>query len=249
VLHTQGNDIDQALALLTAGNAITQDISKTSAGVRTISLRIAGTEEAKNEVADLGEDIDDFVVRTRSKTDQIIRDYTAVASNNYKGVSVLDDNGNLRDTYDILLDIASVYKEIQQEDKQRGTNRANALVETLAGKNRSNIAASILENPELLKDVYEASQQSAGSAMQENEKYLDSISGKMQQMQNHLQEMANIVADSDGLKIILDIINEILSAITKIVDVAGGMSGILGAVGGIFLQKSGFVTGKNGILT
>ena len=81
----------------------------------------------------LGEDIDDYVVRTKSKTDQIIRDYTAVASNNYKGVSVLDDNGNLRDTYDILLDIAKVYKEIQETDKKAGTNRANALVETLAG--------------------------------------------------------------------------------------------------------------------
>lgn len=42
VLATQGNDIDQALALLTAGNTVTQDISKTSAGIRTISLRIAG---------------------------------------------------------------------------------------------------------------------------------------------------------------------------------------------------------------
>ncbi len=107
-------------------------MSKTSAGIRTISLRIAGTEEARNEIADLGEDIDDYVVRTKSKTDQIIRDYTAVASNNYKGVSVLDDNGNLRDTYDILLDIAKVYKEIQETDKKSGTNRANALVETLA---------------------------------------------------------------------------------------------------------------------
>lgn len=78
------------------------------------------TEEAKNEIAELGEDIDDFVVRTKSKTDQLIRDYTAVASNNFKGVSVLDNNGNLRSTYDILLDISKVYKEIQETDKQTG---------------------------------------------------------------------------------------------------------------------------------
>jgi len=110
--------------LLTAGNAITQDVSKTSAGIRTIALRISGTEEAKNEIQDMGEDIDDFVVRTKSKTDAIIRDYTAVASNAYQGVSVLDENGNLRDTYSILLDISKIYKEIQTEDKQRGTNRA-----------------------------------------------------------------------------------------------------------------------------
>jgi len=80
----------------------------------------------------MGEDIDDFVVRTKSKTDSIIRDYTAVASNAYKGVSVLDANGNLRSTYDILLDIAKVYEEIQAEDKKNGTNRAQALIETLA---------------------------------------------------------------------------------------------------------------------
>ena len=78
------------------------------------------TEEAKNEIAELGEDIDDFVVRTKSKTDQLIRNYTAVASNSFKGVSVLDNNGNLRSTYDILLDISKVYKEIQETDKQTG---------------------------------------------------------------------------------------------------------------------------------
>lgn len=91
------------------------------------------TEEAKNEIADMGEDVDDFVVRTKSKTDQIIRDYTAVASNAYKGVSVLDPNGNLRDTYSILLDIAEIYEEIRAEDQKSGTNRAQALVEQLAG--------------------------------------------------------------------------------------------------------------------
>lgn len=81
----------------------------------------------------MGEDIDDFVVRTQSKTDKIIRDYTAVASNNYQGVSVLDNNGNLRSTYDILLDIAKVYKEIQEEDKALGgRNRSQALVEEIA---------------------------------------------------------------------------------------------------------------------
>jgi len=39
---TQNNSLDETLGLLTSGNLITQDMSKTSAGVRTISLRIAG---------------------------------------------------------------------------------------------------------------------------------------------------------------------------------------------------------------
>ena len=178
VLKTQGNDIDKAISLITAGNAITQNAEKTSAGIRTIALRIAGTEEAKDELQEMGEDVDDFVVKTSSKTQQIIKDYTAVASNAYKGIDVLDANGNLRDTYDILLDIARIYKEIQEEDKKAGTNRAQALVEELAGKNRSNIASSILLNPQLLEDVYKTSQNSANSAQKELDSYLDSIDGR-----------------------------------------------------------------------
>ena len=239
VLKTQGNDLDQAIALLTAGNAITQDVSKTSAGIRTIALRISGTEEAKNEIQDMGEDVDDFVVRTRSKTDQIIRDYTAVASNAYKGVSVLDANGNLRDTYDILLDIAKIYKEIQKEDKARGTNRAQALVETLAGKNRSNIAASILENPELLEEVYQSSLQSAGSALQENEKYLDSISGKLQLITNQMQEFATITINSDGIKAVLDIVNSLLSGVNSLAKGFGVVNTAIGAFVAFFMQKKG----------
>lgn len=42
VLKTQGNDLAESVALITAGNAITQDASKTAGGVRTISLRLAG---------------------------------------------------------------------------------------------------------------------------------------------------------------------------------------------------------------
>ena len=214
-------------------------MSKTSAGVRTIALRISGTEEAKNEIADMGEDIDDFVVRTRSKTDQIIRDYTAVASNMYQGVSVLDPNGNLRSTYDILLDISRIYKEIQEEDKKNGTNRAQALVEQLAGKNRSNIAASILSNPKMLEDVYNASQTSQGSAQQELDKYLDSITGKLQKTTNLLHEMAATTLDSDGLKIILDIINALLSGVAALTEEFGGLNMVIGAVSAVALQKRG----------
>jgi hypothetical protein len=63
-----------------------------------ISLRILGTEEAKDELASLGENVDDFVVQTKSKLDETIRNYTAVASNDFKGSSILDDNGNYKST-------------------------------------------------------------------------------------------------------------------------------------------------------
>jgi len=47
-------------------------------------------------------------------------------------------------------------------------------------KNRSNIAASILQNPELLEQAYTASQNSEGVGQKELDIYLDSVEAKMQ---------------------------------------------------------------------
>lgn len=188
----------------------------------------------------MGEDVDDFVVRTKSKTDQIIRDYTAVASNAYQGVSVLDDNGNLRDTYSILLDISKIYKEIQEEDKKAGTNRAQALVETLGGKNRSNIASSILLNGDILEQVYNASKnESTGSAQKELNTYLDSVEGKTTQITNNLQKLSAETIDTEGFKTLLDLANNLLSVINSLAEAFGGLNLAISAIAGIQLQKHG----------
>lgn len=82
----------------------------------------------------MNEEVDAFVKSTNSKKQQIIKDYTAVASNNYQGFDILDSNGNYKNTFQILLGISKIYKEIQEQDKKLGTNHAVALVEELAGE-------------------------------------------------------------------------------------------------------------------
>ena len=133
-LSLMGNTIDEAAALVTTANATIQDADSVAAGLRTISLRLVGTSEAEEELSAMNEEIDAFVKATNSKKQQIIKDYTAVASNQYKGFDILDDNGNYKNTYEILLGIAKVYKEIQEQDKKLGTNHAMALIEELAGE-------------------------------------------------------------------------------------------------------------------
>lgn len=248
-LVTAHNDIDESIALITAGNAITQDASKTGAGLRTIALRIQGTEEAKEELASLGEDTDDFVVATKSKIDQQVKDFTAVASNGFKGISVLDENGNYRSTYQILQDIADVYDEIKETDKQYGTNHEQGLLELLAGKTRSNIAASILQNGDMLRSVYESSQNSQGSALEENEKYLDSVEGKIDQAKNKLQELASTTIDSNMLKGLIDGATSLLDVLNKILGVVqgsgAGLSTLFGGLLGVGLAKNGRGIGQS----
>lgn len=133
-LSLMGNTIDEAAALITTANSVIQDSDSVSAGLRTISLRLVGTEESEKELSAMNEEVDAFVKSTNSKKQQIIKDYTAVASNNYQGFDILDSNGNYKNTFQILLGISKIYKEIQEQDKKLGTNHAVALVEELAGE-------------------------------------------------------------------------------------------------------------------
>lgn len=230
-LSVAGNDIYEAAALVTAGNAVLQDADSVGTGLKMISLRILGTQEAKDELASLGEDVDDFVVQTKSKIDETVRNFTAVTSNDFKGISVLDDNGNYRSTYEILRDISQVYQEILETDKKAGTNRGQALLEVLAGKNRSNVAASILQSPELLTSAYESAMKSAGSAQEELDKFLESIDGRMAKLENQAQEFWFKFIDSDTIKNGITLLTELLGLATDFVDTFGAL-GIAGAIGG-----------------
>lgn len=241
-LKTAQNDFYEAAALVTAGNTITQDPNKVGTGLRTIALRLTGTEAAKQQLADLGEDVDDFVVTTTSKMDQQIKNLTKTQDT--LGVSLLDMNGNYRSTYEILLDIAKVWDKIAEEDKKTGNNRQNALLEMMAGKNRSNILASILQNPEVLEDAYKQALDSAGSAQEELEKYLDSIEGRTTKLKNQLQELSYVTFDSDVFKKILNGATDALSVVTSLVEQIGSVPLLAAGISGGLALKGHSIIGQ-----
>ena len=215
-LQTAGNDLDEAIALTTAGNLITQDASKTGKGIRTIALRLTGTKEAAEELEEMGEDTSDMIM-SQSKMRELIMNATKVASNNYQGFDIQDELGRYKSTYEIMLGLAQIWDEIQQADFKTGDNRQNLLLESIAGKNRASIAASILQNPKTLMDVYEdSSTKAAGSAMEENQKYLDSISGHLAKLQNAWQEFWASTANRDVINMFIDLGTTILNIINEV---------------------------------
>lgn len=228
-LVTANNDLNEAVSLTTAGNAITQDPSKVGAGLRTISLRLVGTEEAKQELSDLGEETDGMIT-TVSKLRDTIMDATKAASSDGKGFDILDSNGNYKSTYEIMQGLADLYDNIVKKDKELGTNNLNLLLETIAGKNRANIAASILQNGDMLRSVYEDAQNSEGSAEKELNSYLDSIDGKMAQLENRSQEFWFKVIDSETIKNGIDLLSTLLKGATDFVDTVGLLPTILTGV-------------------
>ena len=201
-LMAAGNDLNQSVALVAAANKVLQDPSVAGAALRTISLRIRGT--SLKVLEEMGEETDG-VVESVSKLQEKVK---AIS-----GVDILDDSGAYRDTYDILVDLAKVWEEIGQKDPKGQA----ALLELLAGKNRSNALAAILTNLDDLKGAYKAALiDSEDSAMRELQTYMDSIEGRVSVFTNAVQTMWMNAINSDQIKWFVD-------AGTSIVNILDGM--------------------------
>lgn len=161
-------------------------------------MRIRGT--SVKELEALGEETDG-AVESVSKLQEKIKGLT--------GVDILTDAGDYKSTYEVLKEIAEVWPTLSD------MSRAGAL-ELLAGKNRSNAVAAILTNIEDLEGAYEKAMQAEGSAMAENEKYLDSIQGRIDQFNNALQTMWNDELGSGIIKAFIGIGTEAVKLIDKL---------------------------------
>lgn len=237
-LKTAGNDIDESIGLITAGNQVVQDPESVGAAMRVISLRLTGTSQAKQELSELNEDTDG-VITTVSKLRETIMNATKVASNGYKGVDLFDKNGNYRSTASVLQDIADIYSEIEETDKKTKSNNINLLLETISGKNRANTAASILQSPDILREAIESSKNAKGSADRENETYLSSLEAHITQLQTQLQELATVTINSDMFKGVIDTATAFLNIVTQILDKLPLLSTAIGGFTGFKLSQAG----------
>lgn len=235
-LATLGATIEEVAALTVAGNAILQDPESVAAGLRTIELRMVGTEESKDQLSALGENVDDFVVQTESKLRESIMNLTKVASNGYKGFDILDENGNYKSFYERMLGLSEIYEELQEQDKKLGNNSATALIELIAGKNRSAIAGAILSSPDILTEAYDLAMNAEGSAQEELDKQLESIGGHLNQLKNAWDE---IWINENNREFITGIIDA-LKGLLNIINDFGGLKAILMAIPPAFAAVKSF---------
>lgn len=181
--------------------------------MRTISLRIRGT--SVKELEALGEETDN-VVESTSKLQSKVKALS--------GVDILTDSGAYKSTYEILKEIAHVWEDMSDIDQA-------ALLELLAGKNRSNTLAAILGNVTDLEDAYESALDAEGSAMAENEKQLNSIQGRITLFKNAVQTMWSDALDSSWIKFFVNL----GTTVVKAVDSFGLFKSVLAVVVGYLL--------------
>lgn len=79
---------------------------------------------------------------------------------------------------------------------------------------------------------------STGSAMKENERYMESLSGKIGQFKAQFQEFSVIAMDTDFLKGIVDGGTKALDIFTKLLDTLGVIPTALGVIGAVKIFRN-----------
>ena len=194
-LVAAGGDLAEAAALTATANKIIQDADSVGTALKTTSLRLRGTDISVLEE----EGVDsEGAVTSKSKLQSKVKALS--------GVDILTQTGEYKSTYEILVQIADVWESMNDMDQA-------ALLELIAGKRNSSVVASLLQNPEELKAAYEDAQNASGSALRENEKYLDSIQGKIDQFNNAVQSLWSNILDADWVKGIFEWVTKIVKSL------------------------------------
>lgn len=185
---------------------------------KTFSMRLRGVSEDGEELsATLREDVMAYTKMTS-------------AFQGTEGFDILKDDGSFKSTFEILKGIGSAWKELTDMQKSK-------LLQDMFGKLQGNVGAALLENYTKLDQVVKDIENTTGSVDQEFERYLDSTTGKLNQLSSLVQEKWVNAISSDFTKGAVD-------KIIRLVDTFGSLEGIVGlATTALLVFKGQAMTG------
>lgn len=190
----------------------------------TFGLVAAGTEILR-QPGRVANGLSTITARLTADNDEYIASITG-------GMGVIDKNtGELRSTFDVLQDLSKAWSNLTSVEKQE-------LTEVVAGKTQRSLFTALMSNFSTAVGATEAALNSEGSALEENNKRMDSLNGRLTQLQSAWQSFARDTIDSDWIKNILSS----LTALLKLVDAVGGLPTVLvAATSALLLFKGGLV--------
>lgn len=205
VFAEAGESVQTFSSLVGAGVAATQRSgSEISRGLRTIVMNI---RQIKGETED-GELIDGESI---AKASNALREYA--------GISTMA-NGQLRLSSDVLKDLAGKWNSLD-------TVAQSAIAEALAGKRQANILTALMGSWDTVEKMMQDYADGAGSALRENEIYLDSWEAKSKKLKATWTEFVSHLVETDTIKGALDGV----IGLVELLDSTGGH--LIVTIGGI----------------
>nr|DAZ82050.1 MAG TPA: minor tail protein [Caudoviricetes sp.] len=203
-LSLAGNSLEETAGMVTGITEVTQDPEKAGNSLKVLSMRLRGM---KGELQDLGEETDENVENLSQMQGKVL-------NLTHGKVNIFDNTGDFKSTYEIMQGIADIYDDLTDSDKAD-------LLETIAGKNRANEVAALIQNWDRVAQATESAENSAGSAMAEQEKYANSLQGRLNSLTSSLQTISNTALDSGFLKGLVSGATEAINILNKVIDTIG----------------------------
>lgn len=227
-LSAANNTLDESIALVTATNKVVQDPEKVGTTLKTVSMYLRA---AKTEAAEAGIETDGMADSMSKLRGEIL----ALTGNQ---VDIQIDEDTFKSTYQIMKEIAGVWDQISD------VSQANIL-EKLGGKRNANVVAALIQNFGEAEQVLETAANASGSALAENEKYLDSIEGKITKFRGSFEAMSSEILDTGFVKGVVEGGTAALDVVTAIVDKLGALPSLIGLLTGVFTSYQVMAHGSN----
>ena len=189
-----GMSMDYTLALLTQGLETTREAPETmGTALKTIIARM-------RELTDYGSTLEGDA------------DINTVESQlAYIGISLRDNNGELRSTQDVLDELGKKWSTLN-------TNQQAALAKALAGTRQQSRLIAMMDNYERVLEFQQMSEQSAGATAAQSSVYLQGMEAAINNVTVAWEKLSTTISDSD---MIVSIINGISSGVNILAETLG----------------------------
>lgn len=228
-LSAAGNSFEESVSLISAANSVLQDPDTVGTTLKTISMYLRAS---KTDAEAFGVSVDDMA----SSVSELRSELKSLT-----GVDIMKDAAGteFKSTYQILKEISAVW------DKLTDVSKAN-VTEMLGGKRNSNAVLSVIEQFSIAEKSMEDAANSSNSAMTEQERMMDSIEGRLKQLNASFEKFSNDVMSSDLIKFFVTLATKTVDAADGMVNLAGSIPAITAAISGVLsvMQMSGKL--KNG---
>lgn len=138
-------------------------------------------------------------------------------------VNLTDSQGNMRD-------VIEVYTEIAEKSKNISESQKLAVAEGLAGKYHISRMQSLLDDlgsaDSMYKSMYQSSMQSAGSAMRENEVYMQSLEARINLVRVEFEKLSVAVGEA----FLTDGMIQFMKLSVKMLETLQNLTGVVGAL-------------------
>lgn len=208
-MSAANNTLEETIALGTAANAVIQDADTVGTTLKSLSMYLRA---AKSDAENAGIEVDGMA-NSVSELRSELKSLT--------GVDIMLDSKNFKSTYQIMKELSQVWSGLSD------VTQAN-VTEMIGGKRNANAVSAILNNFDVAESAMESAANSANVAWEENSVWLDSIQGRLAQLNASFQALSQDVLSSDLVKTGVSFLTSIVKLLDQIINLTGALPAGLG---------------------